>query len=308
MSARRQLPFLAAVALLALLPLFFKGYYLEFLTVTFYWIGLASCWNLMSGHTGYIDFGSVTYVGVGSYVAGVLMLKSGWPLMPAVLAAGGFCLALALAVGYPTLKLRGAYFAIATFALAEAVKQVAEEWEGLTEGGIGLTIPGRLDSLSYYWLYLGLTALLIWLTWFISHSRLGYALKAIHQDEHAASRVGIDTHRIKMTAYCLSACFIGLFGALDATRLSYIKPDDAFSVQTTIKMVIMSLLGGMGTVFGPAIGATFLKLIEDYLGAEFLNYYLIIVGVVIVVVIISLPQGIAGGLANRLGALRRSRS
>jgi branched-chain amino acid transport system permease protein len=137
---------------------------------------------------------------------------------------------------------------------------------------------------------------------------MGYALKAIHQDEHAASRVGIDTHKIKMAAYSLSACFIGIFGALDATRLSYIKPDDAFNVHTTIKMVIMSLLGGMGTVFGPAIGATFLKLIEDYLGAEFLNYYLIIVGVVIVVVIVSLPQGIAGGLASRLAALRRSRS
>ncbi len=291
-----------AVGLLALLPVWFsESYLVELLTVILYWIGLAGCWNLMSGYTGYIDFGSATWVGVGSYTAGILMAKAGWPLAPAVAMAGVLSLLGAVAVGYPTLRLRGAYFAIATFALAEVLSQVAEELAWLTEGGIGLTVPGRLEDNQYYWVYLGLAAAVVGLTYFIDRSRMGYALKAIHQNEHAASQVGVNTHLMKMSAYAISAFFVGVLGSLDGTRLGYFKPGDVFDVHITIKMVIMSLLGGMGSVTGPVVGASFLQVIEDVLGAEFLNWYLVIIGVVIVLVITFLPRGLAGSLAARLG-------
>ena len=119
---------------LAWLPLVSEGYHLELLTVIFFWIGLAGAWNLMSGQTGYIDFGSAAYVGVGSYIAGILMAKGGVSLAAAVGLAGVGSLVLALLVGGPTLRLKGAYFAIASFALAEALLQVCLEWKGLTEG------------------------------------------------------------------------------------------------------------------------------------------------------------------------------
>jgi branched-chain amino acid transport system permease protein len=296
----------AVVAALALVAVPWpEGYHIELMTVIFYWIALASCWNLMSGFTGYIDFGSATYVGVGSYVAGIFVVKVGWALPIAVFAAGVFAAILALIVGFPTLRLRGAYFAIATFALAEAMCQLAEELKWLTGGGMGLTLSVRLEDVQYYWVYLGLAALVVLLVYAISRNRMGYALKAIHQNEHAARQVGINTHMIKMIAYSTSAFFIGVLGSLDATRLGYFKPGDVFDVHITIKMVIMSLLGGMGTVSGPVVGATFLQLIEDFLGAQFVNLYLIIIGAVIVAVIMFLPQGISGSLRNLWPGLRR---
>lgn len=291
---------LGVAALLACLPLGGESYYIQLLTVIFYWIGLAACWNLMCGYTGYIDFGSAAYTGIGAYVAGILMVRLQMPLMMTIPLAGLGAGLIALAVGWPTLRLRGAYFAIATFALAEALMQVAEEWADLTEGGIGITIPQRLEEFEYYWLYLFLAALLVGITWWVEHHKHGYALKAIHEDEHAAAQVGINTHIIKLQTYVTSAFFIGVLGALEGTRLGYFKPDDVFDVHITIKMVIMSLLGGMGTVLGPVIGATFLQLLEDYLGAQFLNFYLVIIGAIIVGVIIFLPRGIAGSLAERI--------
>jgi branched-chain amino acid transport system permease protein len=294
---------LVVVALLGCLPFFKTGYIINFLLVVFYWIGLTGCWNFMSGYTGYIDFGAVTYVGVGSYVAGVLTLHAGLPLLPAVLLAGLASLVLALVVGWPTLKLRGAYFAIATFALAEALKQVCEEWTSMTGGGSGMTYSLRLDDLTYYWIYLASAAGVIAMTFFTDRSKMGYAMKAIHQDEHAATRVGINTHWIKIRAYGQSAFFMGLLGSLEASRLGYITPVDVFNVHITIKMVIMSLLGGMGTVLGPVIGASFLQVIEEVLGSSFLNWYLVFIGIIIILVIMFMPSGISGTLSNRLNRI-----
>ncbi len=296
---------LLAVGLLACLPFFKSGYLINFLLIVFYWIGLTGCWNFMSGYTGYIDFGSVAYVGVGSYVAGVLTLKTGMPLFPAVLAGGLATLLLALMVGWPTLKLRGAYFAIATFALAEALKQVCEEWNSLTGGGSGLTYKLRLDDLTYYWVYLGLAACVAGMTFFTDRSKMGYAMKAIHQDEQAAARVGINTHVIKIRAYGQSAFFMGLLGSLEASRLGYITPVDVFNVQITIKMVIMSLLGGMGTVLGPVIGAGFLQVVEEVLGTSFLNWYLVFIGIIIILVIMFMPRGISGAVGQRMARIMR---
>jgi len=279
---------------LGALPLAGPGYHLELLTVVFYWIGLAGAWNLMSGQTGYIDFGSAAYVGVGSYLAGLLLVKVGLSLPAAVAAAGAGSLILALLVGYPTLRLKGAYFAIASFALAEALLQVCLEWKGLTQGGLGLTLNARLTGWGYYWCYLALAALVVGLRWHLGHTRLGQALWALRQDEPAARRLGVNASAVKLKAYCLSALFIGLLGALDATRLGYFTPGDVFDVHITIKMVVMCLLGGLGTVWGPVVGAAFLQIIEDVLGAQFLHVYLFIVGVVIVAVIMFLPRGILG--------------
>ncbi len=291
---------LVLAAVLAVLPFVWPGYHLSLLTIIFYWIGLAGCWNLMCGYTGYIDFGSAAYTGVGAYVAGILMIRLHLPLAISILAAGVGAVLVALAVGWPTLRLRGAYFAIATFALAEALKQVAEEWASLTEGGIGMTFTERLDDITYYWVYLGLSGLVVVLTWWIEHHKHGYGLKAIHEDEEAAAQVGVDTHMLKLKTYALSAFFIGLLGSLEVNRLGYFKPDDVFDVHITIKMVIMSLLGGMGTVIGPVFGASFLQIIEDILGAEFINYYLIIVGVIIVAVIMFMPNGVARTILFRI--------
>lgn len=291
-----------ATLALALLPWAGKGYHLLLLTVVFHWVALAGCWNLMSGMSGSIDFGAVAYFGVGAYVAGLLMIDAGWPLAAALGAAGVGAALLSILVGWPTLRLRGAYFAIATFALAEALRQVCLEWSSVTHGGMGITLPMHLEPLDYYWAYLALAAGVTGLAWWISGHRLGYALNAIRQDEEVAARVGINTHMAKMSVHVAACFFLGLLGALEATRLGYMTPNDAFNVHVTIKMVVMSLLGGIGTVLGPVVGATFLQVMEDLLGAQFLNAYLVILGGIIVALIMFLPRGIMGsaqGLGRR---------
>lgn len=284
----------AAGVCLALLPLAGPGYHLDLLTDIFFWIGMASAWNVACGYTGYVDFGSVTYAGIGSYGAGLALMSLGLPL-PLALALGAASAAiLAAIVGMPTLRLRGAYFAIATLALAEAVKQFSGEMGWLTGGAMGLTVTVRLEPLGYYYAFFLGACAVVATAWFISRSSLGLALKAIREQEQVASRLGVNTLRAKLAAYVTAAAAIGLLGGLQATRLSYFTPADAFNVHITIKMVIMSLLGGMGTLWGPVLGATVLQVLEDYLGAEFLDLYLAIVGAVIVGVILFLPRGILG--------------
>jgi branched-chain amino acid transport system permease protein len=291
--------------ILGTLPLFgLEGYRLRLLSLVFMWVALAGCWNMMSGYTGYIDFGPVAYFGVGSYGTAILMIKGGLPFFLSVFLSGWICAGLSLAVGLPTLRLQGAYFAIATFAAAEAMKQVILEWDGVAGleffgGAHGLTLPPPPPEVFFYYVLLFFMGLVIGLTALLERSKFGYGLRAIREAEKAAELSGVPTLGIKVRAYVLASSLIGCIGGVEAYWLTYIIPDDVFNVMRTIQMIIMTLLGGMGTVLGPVIGASFLTLISEYLGAEFVYDYLIFVGGVIVLVILLLPQGIMGTLLKK---------
>jgi len=301
------LPLLILGAILLLLPLLgIEGYRLRLLSLLFMWVALAGCWNLMSGSTGYIDFGPVAYFGVGSYCTALFMIKGGVPFLLSVFIAGWVCAALSLAIGLSTLRLQGAYFAIATFAAAEALKQVGLEGDRVLGidflgGAHGLTLPSPPPGIFFYYVMLFLMGLVVSLTAVIQKSKLGYGLRAIRDAEQAAELTGVPTLRLKVRAYILSSSIIGCIGGVEAYWLTYIIPDDVFNVMRTIQMVIMTLLGGMGTILGPVIGASFLTLISEFLGAKFVYDYLIFVGLVIVVVILLMPQGIIGTLVKKRG-------
>jgi len=296
------LAFLAAGIILSSVPLFVpEGYRLRLLALVFMWVALSGCWNLMSGYTGYIDFGPVAYFGVGSYSTAILMLKGGVPFLPSIFLSGLICAVLSLAIGLPTLRLQGAYFAIATFAVAEALKQGILEGDRLIGleffgGAHGLTLPPPPSEAYFYYLMLFFMGLVVGLTALLEKSKFGYGLRAIREAEQAAELSGVPTLKIKIKAYVLSSSLIGCLGGVEAYWLTYIIPDDVFNVLRTIQMVIMTLLGGMGTVLGPVIGASFLTLVSEYLGAKFVYDYLIFVGAVIIVVILLLPRGIMGTL------------
>jgi branched-chain amino acid transport system permease protein len=261
---------------------------------------------MMSGYTGYIDFGPVAYFGVGSYCTAILMIKGGLPFILSVFLAGWICAGLSLVIGLPTLRLHGAYFAIATLAAAEAVKQVILEWDGvagveLFGGAHGLTLPLAPPDTFFYYILLFFMGLTVGLAAFLERSKFGYGLRAIREGEQAAEMSGVPTLSIKVRAYVLSSSLIGCIGGVEAYWLTYIIPDDVFNVMRTIQMVVMTLLGGMGTVLGPVIGASFLTLISEYLGARFVYDYLIFVGLVIIIVILLLPQGIMGTIKRNKG-------
>ena len=298
---------LPAFLFLAILPLIgLEGYRLRLFSLVFMWVALSGCWNLMSGYTGYIDFGPVAYFGVGSYCTSLLMIKGGFPFFPSIFLAGSICALLALAIGTPTLKLRGAYFAIATFAAAEAIKQVILEWDSVAGfeffgGAHGLTLPLPPPYEFFYYTLLFLMALVLVLTALMERSKFGYGLRAIREAEQAAELAGVPTLSLKVRAYVLSSSLIGCIGGVEAYWLTYIIPDDVFNVLRTIQMVVMTLLGGMGTILGPVIGATCLILISEFLGAKFIYNYLIFLGIVIVAIILLMPRGIMGKIQRSRG-------
>jgi len=298
--------FLIISAALAFLPSFVKSeYLLRLIAVVILWIGLAGCWNMMSGYTGYIDFGPVVYFGIGSYVVAIAMTKYGISFFPSLVLAGLVSAITAFFIGIPTLRLKGAYFAIATFAFAEAMKQITLEFDrtfsvSFFQGSDGITLPiSGYDNTFFFYCIFPVTFLVILAHYFIEHSKFGYGLKAIKEAETAAEISGVNTTLNKLRAYVTSAFFLGLFGAIEAYWITYITPSDVFNVQKTVQMVIMTLLGGMGTFLGPVVGAAFLTLISEALGARFVEYYLIMIGAIIIIAILIMPNGIIGTLKIR---------
>ncbi|MBP1719052.1 MAG: inner-rane translocator, partial [Deltaproteobacteria bacterium] len=273
-ASKALVVFLALVALLAVLPLLgLEGYHLRLLSLVFLWISLAGCWNFMSGYTGYIDFGPVAYLGAGADATAILMIRLDLPFPHSLALSGVICALLSAMIGWATLRIRGAYFAIATFAAAEALKQVSLEGDRVAGfeffgGSHGLTLPPPPASEFFYYTLLGFLVLVVGISFFIEKTKFGYGLKAIRESELSAELSGVPTLALKVKAYILSSSLIGCLGGVEAYWLTYIIPDDVFNVMRTIQMVIMTLLGGMGTVWGPVIGAGFLTLVAEFLGAK----------------------------------------
>lgn len=283
----------------------FSEYFIRLLAMIFLWIGKTGCWNIISGYTGYIDFGAVGYYGIGSYVTALLMSKGHTPFLVSILVSGLVSASIALPIGLPTLRLRGAYFGIATLAFAEAMKQIILEFDKTTgvnffEGPHGITLPMGPKNEFFYYIGLGVMMVVIGIAYWIKRSKFGYALRAIHEAEQAAELSGVDTLRNKVKAYMIGAFFLGVIGGVEAYWLTYITPHMVFDVLITIQMVVMSLLGGMGTVFGPVVGASFLTVIYELLHRDFPYTYTIIVGFIIVVVVLVMPKGIVGTLKTKV--------
>ncbi len=301
---------IAGVALVALVvfPAVATPYAIRLATVIFMWAALAGAWNLLAGYAGAVDLGPVVYQGIGAFATAALMLKAHLPFVVSVALAGVIAMGIAFAVGTPTLRLRGAYFAIGTLALAESGKQLALAWDRLTGipltgGSAGISLPLSAGYLLFFYVMLALmvavTAAALWL----GRSKFGYGLRAIGDNDRLAEASGVDIHRLKRRVYVGCACVIALVGGAAGYWLSYINAAEMFSMSVTLQMVVMALLGGLGTPFGPVLGATFLTLVSEVLGTRFVYHYLIALGVIIVAIPLFMPSGLAG-----IAALLRRRA
>ncbi len=291
---------LALIIALSLVPFLGSGYIVRFLTFVFMWITLTQSLNIVTGYTGYLDFGHVVFFGIGAYTTGILMVQFGQPFVVGLLAGAGLAMATALVIGAPTMRLRGAYFAIAMLAFAEAVKQIVLEMKEITRGGIGLSLPVYANYTFFYYLMYSVMLLSVITVYFFEKSRFGYALKAIRGSEITAEVSGINTLKYKLVAFTLSALFASLAGGIYAYWMTFIYPYHTFNVLMTVQMVIMLFLGGAGTVLGPIIGATILSVISEILWAKFIYIYLIILGFVVVIIVLALPSGIMGLLEEKV--------
>ncbi len=289
----------AGLLLLGLYPRVASGYGIRFMLQLFMWVALAQSWNLISGLTGYVSFGHVAFFGTGAYATAILVTTHGWP-WPAAAVGGGVAAALlALLIGYPCLRLKGPYFAISMLGLNEVMRVLVSYFEGLTGGGLGLSLPTLYASVAIYYA-MGLAALAATgAAHLIITSRFGLRLMTIREDEVAAEAMGIDTARYKLYAFLLSAFVPGVVGGLFARDLGYIEPVAVFPLAFTITMIVMALFGGKGTVWGPVLGAAALFVFQELVWARFLYLHQILFGAIIILVVLFVPRGILGVLQQR---------
>ena len=292
----RYVVFAAWVLALASTPLWAENYVVRLAIIIAMYTALTLSWNFIGGFAGYPSFSTAAFFGLGCY-AGALPQNAGVPMVLAWAFATLFVGMFAALLGIIILRLRGHYFAIASFALVEVVRLVISSWGNLTGGGDGLNVPlvsGGPSAVAQTFLGVMIAIMLIVfaVTILVDRSRLGFGLSCIQQNEDAADMVGVDTTRYKVYAYTLSAMFCGTVGAAYASWTGYIDPSDSFSIIMTVKVPVMCLLGGAGTVLGPVVGTAAFLLLEEFLWANFLEYNRAILGAIIVVLIFFLPGGL----------------
>jgi len=264
-------------------------------------------WNVIGGFAGQVSFGHATFFGIGAYAALVLLKKYDLTPWAGMLIGGGVAVMLAAAIGYPVFRLKGHYFAISTFAVAEIVERLFMNWD-YVEGAIGLPAPVLPEGLfnfmwyktkiPYFYIAFVFFLLVLFLAYRIQQSRLGFYFRAIKQSPEAAEGLGIDTARYKMVAMIISAFLTSLCGSFYAQYILYIDPPSVLSLDISIKIVLITVLGGSGTVIGPILGAAILIPLSEYsrilLGGTGKGVDLIVFGALIVIISVFQPQGIAG--------------
>jgi branched-chain amino acid transport system permease protein len=295
-----------AIAVLAAAPLFVSGYHLALGISLLYFTVLATAWALFSGPTHYISLATAAFFGIGAYTAAVL--PDLLPISLVLLAAAAVGVLIALVVGLSTLRLSGIYFVIFSFGLSELIRQLVTWYEVNINGSVGRYIFAETTTEGIYWRLLALAVAVLGVSWLIRHSRLGLAVRVIGQDEMVARHCGIDTTRAKLALFAISAAFMTVTGAIMAPRWTYIDPAIAFNPTISFEVVIMALFGGAGALFGPLLGAVPLVLLFELLIGNFPNYFSILLGLVFVLIVYALPQGVFGLLEVRFPTVRRAAS
>lgn len=303
---RRAFPAAAALLLLSV-PLVTSNQFLLHLGVSvLLWTTLGVAWNLLGGYAGQVSFGHATFFGAGAYTTMILYLSRGVAPWWGMILGGAAAALLALPIGFTCFRLRGPYFSLATLAVAEIVRLVALNWEGLTAGPVGLLItalpPVTLLGRAVNWerqepffaiaaaIAVGAMLAARWL----SRSRLGAYLLAVREDEDAAEAIGIDTTRSKVAALMASAFLAGVAGGFYGLYYRYVDPDAVFPISLSVEMVFIAVVGGLRTVAGPVVGAMFLTTVAELFRERFTVGHLIFYGLFMMIAIRWLPEGIWG--------------
>jgi len=293
-------------------PYFLTRYYVTILQTVLMWMTLSISWYFFSGFTKYIALGSAVFTGTGLYFTATylnLMTFEGYPILPfpvIVLLAGSICFVLALAIGLVTLRLKGIYFAIATFGMSELVAGVIRWWQSKAGMHYIIFIPSFGRYIIYYSILTTALAILL-LTTFLRRSKFGLALKMMGECEDAAAHFGVNTTLFKVLGFAISAMCMGLMGGSYAIRFPSINIRDAFSVEYSFVPVVMVLLGGVGTAYGPIIGAVTLSLLNQYLLVTFTGYFQLIYGAILILIVLFMPNGIMGIIMGTVGKLKATK-
>ncbi|HTP93298.1 MAG TPA: branched-chain amino acid ABC transporter permease [Xanthobacteraceae bacterium] len=287
----------------------------ESLVLAAVYITLASNLNLMLGYAGYINFGSIVFFGLGGYICIWLVDAHNWPLALSLLAAGIGVSALSFIFGYGILRLRGAFFALATIGIVEGVQAFVENF-GPWGGSSGIYISpevfkplgGSAQALwVIYFLLVAVMGASLFLSYAIKTSKFGLGLLAIGQNEDAAAILGVPAPRYKAIVYSISAFLPAIAGGLYFFKGAFIQPSDAFDLTLSTETIVICMLGGQGTVTGVALGAYLYEELRGYLltSSTFSNFQLVIAGVLLLVIVLFFPAGLMGFIYSRFPRLQR---
>lgn len=282
---------LVALAAACIAPLLFESYGQGVLLKLFAWIALTASWAVFSGMTGYISLGHAVFYGIGGYIMALAWTEM--PLLAILGIAGLASAAFAFLAGLPALRIRGPYFVILTFGLAEFVKYIVVAIE-TSLGTSGRLLIGTPDVLWLCYGMLALAVISVVLIMALKHSRLGVALVSIREDETAATTLGVPTTWVKSFAFTLSAIIPAMVGALTALRSTYFEPLQMFSPMTSFTIVSMAIIGGSDRPAGPVLGACFIALLSEVLWSRAPEFYMVLLGVLLLIFVLYVPDGIVG--------------
>jgi branched-chain amino acid transport system permease protein len=300
--------------LLAAAPGILPPFYVRVGQVMLYSAALGTAWAILGGFAGYGSFGHAAFIGVGAFAAGLTedqfaTLPPPLALLVGLAAGAAACAILSAAIAYPILRLRGTFFAIAMLGVSHVCSELNNNVDAL-QGSLGLNFPVvTLSHLApevfFYELYLIAGLVVLFIAWRIQRSRFGAGLLAIREDEDTARMLGVPTERYKRLAFVISAVLTGLLGVIYAHSLGYITTDSVYRDDTNLNLVVFSLLGGMGTLFGPMIGAFLLVFITQVILGRLLDFHLFATGLLLVILVLAAPGGILGFIRTHA---RRRRS
>lgn len=302
----------AALAALAIAPLFINNdFYLDGFILIFVWGAFSGTWNIISGYAGMISLGHNAFFGIGAYTSTLLFLNLGLTPWLGMLAGGVLASSVGVIIGLICFRLRSHYFALATLAFGQVCSILALTWRSLTQGAEGLALPIQpslynmifASKLTYLYLGLALFLAVIAISFLIENSRLGYYLTAFRENEDAARALGVKTGRVRLIAMAISSFLAAIVGSFYAQYLVYIDPSSVIRIQISIQVALFTIMGGLGTVLGPAIGALIFVPITIFLraqlGTALPGMHMIIYGSILILVLKYMPKGIYGTLRQK---------
>jgi branched-chain amino acid transport system permease protein len=288
-------------------------YWLDIIITTVLMAAMAGAWNIVGGYAGLLSLGHATFFGIGSYTSTLLFLKMGVSPWFGMFFGAAFSMIAAYIIGILTIRLKGPFFALVTLALSQILEIVTIKFGSFTGGSNGLNIPFQpkwqnmifQNYQIYLVLFIVLLAAVIFTSIYIENSRFGSNLIAIRENEQAATSLGVNAFQNKLRALLLSSFFTSLGGSLYAQYILFIDPTTSFSINYSTKFVILTIIGGMGTIIGPILGGIILTpfeiFVRAWLGSTFQGAYLLIYGIILIIVILLVPEGIVVKVKRLIG-------
>jgi branched-chain amino acid transport system permease protein len=287
--------------LLAIIPLWASRYVVNVILLVCVYVTLASMWNLLAGYAGMVSLGQQMFIGMGGYALAVSSMYYNTPIFLGVIFGGLISVILALIISLPVFRMKGVYFAIGTWVIAESLGLCFSNWK-YVKYGMGLFIQPayKLSMSTIYYAALLVSIGSIALVYLLLRSNLGLALMAIRDDDVASEGMGVDIFRCKLTCFLISAFVSGVAAGILYLNTIFIQPFEAFGIGWTVNLLFIVIIGGIGTVEGPIVGAVIFIILQQFL-SEYVGYNLIIFGVITILVIFFMPSGLAGAFQRKFG-------